>query len=341
MGAVAVAGTGGNANGAFFIQGSGADVWYAEDEIHFVYLNLTNDCSITARVPYVQNVIKYSKAGVMIRETLATDSKHALVDVTPTTELGVEFIRRTSTGGGTSANGYSGVTAPQWVRLTRTGDSFTAERSLDGASWTTVGSPVTIAMNANVLVGLAVNSHQDGTLCQAWFDNVSWTPATVPSAPAWISAVVSNGQATLNWSPAVNVTGYNLKRSTTNGGPYQVIVTNTLSYSFVDTNLTNGVVYYYVLSALNAAGESGNSAQISLQPVSTQPVTFGCGISGHQIQLSWPTDHKGWRLEVQTNSLGAGLGTNWVTVASSTSVNQLSIPIGTANGTVFFRLVYP
>jgi hypothetical protein len=185
VGAVGVAGTGGNANGSFFIQGSGADVWYAADELHSVHINLTNDCSITARVPYVQNVQNTSKAGVMIREALATDSKHAFVDVTPTTTLGVEFIRRICTGGSTTANGSAGVTSPQWVRLTRVGDSFTAFRSVDGVAWIQIGSPVTISMTPNVLVGLAVNSHLDGTLCQAWFDNVSWTPViTPPDAPS-------------------------------------------------------------------------------------------------------------------------------------------------------------
>jgi alpha-L-fucosidase len=252
VGAVAAAGNGGDANGAFFIQGSGADVWYAADEFHFVYRSLSNDCSITARVPYVQNVQNTSKAGVMIRETLATDAKHALVDVTPTTTLGVEFIRRTSTGGGTTADGSAGVTAPYWVRLTRVGDSFTAYRSADGTAWTQVGSPVTIAMTPAVLVGLAVNSHLDGTLCQAWFDNVSWTPA-----------------------------------------------------------------------------------------VSESPVAFDYGVTNNQLNLSWPTDHTGWRLEVQTNDLNQGLGGNWVTVPGSDATNQMAFTLGTGERSVFFRLVYP
>lgn len=342
VGAVGATGSGGLANGSFFIQGAGADVWYAADELRFVYLNLTNDCSITARVPYVQNVIKYSKAGVMIRETLATDSKHALVDVTPTTELGVEFIRRTTTGGGTSADGSSGVTAPHWVRLTRVGDSFTAYRSADGVAWTQVGSPVTISMTPNVLVGLAVNSHQDGTLCQAWFDNVSWTPAlTPPAAPSWVSATVGDGQTGLNWTPAANATGYNLKRATANGGPYAVIATNTSATTFTNTSLANGTVYYYVVAATNSAGESANSAQISVQPVSTVPLTFNYGLSANQLHLSWPVTHRGWRLEAQTNALAAGLGTNWVTVTGSTATNQMFLPVSVSSPSVFFRLGYP
>jgi hypothetical protein len=59
------------------------------------------------------------------------------------------------------------------------------------------------------------------------------------------------------------------------------------------------------------------------------------------LTLSWPTDHTGWRLEAQTNSLAAGLGTNWATVANSSGTNKMVIPIITTNGSVFFRLIYP
>ena len=64
-------------------------------------------------------------------------------------------------------------------------------------------------------------------------------------------------------------------------------------------------------------------------------------ISGNQLQLSWPPDHLGWRLEVQTNGLAAGLGTNWVTVPGSTNVNQANLIIDPGMGSVFYRMVYP
>jgi len=52
-------------------------------------------------------------------------------------------------------------------------------------------------------------------------------------------------------------------------------------------------------------------------------------------------DHLGWRLETQTNAPGVGIGTNWVTVADSTAINQIFAPINPTSGSVFFRLVYP
>lgn len=62
---------------------------------------------------------------------------------------------------------------------------------------------------------------------------------------------------------------------------------------------------------------------------------------GNQLQLSWPADHLGWRLQIQTNDLGNGLSTNWATMPNSANVTSTNILINPANGAVFLRLVYP
>ncbi len=64
-------------------------------------------------------------------------------------------------------------------------------------------------------------------------------------------------------------------------------------------------------------------------------------ISGNTLTLAWPTDHLGWRLEVQTNSLTSGLTTNWLTWPNSTNLTTMPITINPTAPTVFFRLVYP
>jgi hypothetical protein len=66
----------------------------------------------------------------------------------------------------------------------------------------------------------------------------------------------------LNWSPATGATNYNVKFSTTNGGPYTTIG-STATTSYTNTGLTNGTTCYYVVSAVNSFGESSNSVQIS------------------------------------------------------------------------------
>ena len=63
--------------------------------------------------------------------------------------------------------------------------------------------------------------------------------------------------------------------------------------------------------------------------------------SGNMLNLSWPMDHTGWRLQAQTNNLTIGLGANWVDVAGATATNSVSIPMVKTAGVVFYRLIYP
>ena len=75
--------------------------------------------------------------------------------------------------------------------------------------------------------------------------------------------------------------------------------------------------------------------------VATNPINLHSSVANGMVQLSWPPDHIGWTLQQQTTSLSAGLGTNWVDVPGSTTVNSASIPVSTTNGCVFFRLMQP
>src|SRR5712692_10496865 len=91
-------------------------------------------------------------------------------------------------------------------------------------------------------------------------------PATPPAAPTGLTATAGNALVTLSWSASSGATSYNLKRSTTNGSGYTQVSAPTMT-GYLDTGLTNGTIYYYVVSALNVAGESANSSQASATPV--------------------------------------------------------------------------
>lgn len=109
----------------------------------------------------------------MIHETLAASSPHALAVVTPSN--GILFQHRGATNGTSENTTASGLAAPHWVRVTRVGDVFTAYRSSDGTTWTSIGSQ-TITMATDVQIGLAVTSHTTATLCTATLDNITVTP---------------------------------------------------------------------------------------------------------------------------------------------------------------------
>jgi autotransporter-associated beta strand protein len=73
----------------------------------------------------------------------------------------------------------------------------------------------------------------------------------------------------------------------------------------------------------------------------TNPTNITATVSGNVLTLSWPADHTGWHLQIQTNSLSTGLNTNWVALPGSDLVNTTNITINPANGAVFYRMVYP
>ncbi|HWH68118.1 MAG TPA: LamG domain-containing protein, partial [Candidatus Sulfotelmatobacter sp.] len=76
----------------------------------------------------------------------------------------------------------------------------------------------------------------------------------------------------------------------------------------------------------------------ALAAVSLAPTNLTAMVGADLLDLSWPADHLGWQLQVQTNSNLIGLGTNWTTLPTSVSTNRLSLPINPANGSVFYRL---
>jgi autotransporter-associated beta strand protein len=75
--------------------------------------------------------------------------------------------------------------------------------------------------------------------------------------------------------------------------------------------------------------------------VNLTPTNITSSVSGNVLTLSWPADHTGWKLQVQTNSVSVGLRSNWVDVAGSTTVNTMNFTLDPANGSVFYRMVYP
>ena len=174
VGAVGAAGTTAYGSGGWTVEGSGADVWGTADEFRYVYRVVGGNFSITTRVASIENLDRWVKAGLMIRESLSPGSRHVSLFATPRTEKGLAFQRRRQTDGLSVHTAGPAVAPPGWLTLGRVGDTISAYyRASATDAWTLVGRDTIAGLPPQVLVGLAVTSHVDGTLATARFDNVA------------------------------------------------------------------------------------------------------------------------------------------------------------------------
>ncbi len=178
IGGATPAGSDSESSGTFTVSGGGTNISGTSDQFHLVSQTLTGDGTITARVVSMTGSGNSAKAGVMLRNTTAANSRAAFTSsYLPTSPYGANTFRTRATDGASFNTTTKSGTAsyPLWVRVVRSGDSFSGFTSPDGQTWTQVGPTQTIPMNAPLLAGLAVTSNTTSALCTAVFDNVTIT----------------------------------------------------------------------------------------------------------------------------------------------------------------------
>ena len=138
VGAVGVAGASLISTAGLRVSGAGDDIWGTADAFHFAWVPLTGDGEIVARVASLSAVRSWSKAGVMLRDSLDAGAAHAFMLVSAA--KGAAFQRRASAGAVSEHTTAGAGTAPLWVKLQRRGQDISAFRSADGIEWTAVGT---------------------------------------------------------------------------------------------------------------------------------------------------------------------------------------------------------
>jgi glucuronoarabinoxylan endo-1,4-beta-xylanase len=281
VGATGLAGSAYTSGGTFTLTGSGSDIWDTADAFRYVYTQVAGNCTLVARVASVDYTDSWAKGGIMIRSSLAAGAPNAFICTTPGN--GISFQWRSTTDGTSGYSNTSGLAAPYWVKLVRSGNSFTAYRSANGTSWAQQGTAQTISMGTTVYIGLAATAHNNSALCVATFDHVSGF-VQPPAAPAGLEAVaVSDSRIDLSWTASAGAERYIVKRSTTSGSAYEAVASNVVSTSCSDVaGLVAGVRYYYVVSAVNAGGASGNSGEAHAVP-SAEIASGEYYIAGHAV----------------------------------------------------------
>ncbi len=217
--------------------------------------------------------------------------------------------------------------------------------TVSGGPYTTIGSPsapdfvdsgVTNGTTYYYVVSAVDTAGESANSAQVSAKPVA--PAQVPAVPTGVVATPGNAQVALAWTAVSGAATYNVKRATTNGGPYTTVASPATA-SYNDTTVTNGTTYYYVVSAVNSAGESANSAQVSAKPVApTQVPATPTGVAATpgnaQVALTWTAVTGAATYNVKRATTNGG---PYTTIASPTAASFTDTTV--TNGTTYFYVV--
>lgn len=180
-------GAGVTQNGTHLLVGGGNLLSSTSDNFLLRHRPLSGNSSFTARVRSTTFSSSAARIGIMLRESTAAGSRFASMFMAPINGNLSAFQYRTSTSSTGSSTTTSGLSPGYWVRLVRSGSSFSAFDSPDGLNWTQRGSTQTIAMGMDILAGPAVMSASTTRLNLALIDNISITGVT-ENVGAFVSA---------------------------------------------------------------------------------------------------------------------------------------------------------
>ena len=190
VGAPELAGSANPVENGWDIIAGGSDIWNKTDQFHFVFREMSGDFDVAVRVESFTPAHLYSKAGLMIRESLEADSAHLMFlvfssDAPRNNNLGAYEIQFRPTPGVDCQGIYPAVRPPappefpaaypdSWLRVARRGNQFSAFASVDGKTWKLFGGQV-LPLASRVKVGPALTSHNTAVTAQAAFRDYTET----------------------------------------------------------------------------------------------------------------------------------------------------------------------
>jgi fibronectin type 3 domain-containing protein len=281
---------------------------------YFYVVSALNSAGESANSPEVNATPSAPLAAPAVPSGLQATAGNAQVSLSWSASAGATgyHVKRATKAGGP----YSQVSGP-------VGTSFTDNGLTNGTKYFYVVS----ALNS---AGESANSAEVNATPEA--------PLQIPAAPTGVTATAGNAQVALSWSASTGATSYHVKRSTTTGGPYTQIAAPAAA-SFVDTGLTNGTKYFYVVSAVNSAGESANSSEVNATPsapltVPAVPSGLQASTGNGQVSLTWSASVGATSYHVKRSSTSGGPYTQ---IGAPTTTNYADT--GLTNGTTYFYVV--
>ncbi len=157
---------------SFLVEAAGGDIGAHCDAFHYVYQEVTGDFTMVAYLEDLTAAEDFAKAGLMAREDYRPDSPYFGAFMVNNVGLAAQY--RSSFGASTQSETEEGIETPVWLRILRRGSTFKAYYSTNGYSWTLIRSQ-TLNLPDTLLLGMALTSHEEGSLAFGEFGNISIT----------------------------------------------------------------------------------------------------------------------------------------------------------------------
>jgi regulation of enolase protein 1 (concanavalin A-like superfamily) len=173
-------------DGTFYITAAGNDIWSYQDQFYFLHEETSGDLTLKVHVSKLNKKSDWTKAGIMIRDTLQPNSANVLC--MHTGGKGVVTQWRSEAGKITVNSGSSnGIFRSGWIMLTKRGNIFTCSKSDDGDNWIRVGKHVSVELGETVYAGMALTSNKYNQLAEAVFEEYEIESYYYPSASPTVS----------------------------------------------------------------------------------------------------------------------------------------------------------
>ena len=335
------------ADTAFDIAAGGRNISGTSDGFRFVYKSITGDFDVTVRLTGLTAVVSTTKAGLMARESLGSNSRNVFSHAVANGDL--RYSRRLATAGDTAAvtNSTRGAFPNVWLRLRRQGNVFNAFGSVNGTTWVQTGSD-TLDVGDTVLVGMAVSAQSTTQTTTAKFRELTQSDVeapVVPAAPTGVSATAASPAAIdLRWSASAGAASYRVERRGPGETSFAEIAGGVAGTSYRDNAVQPQGAYAYRVRAQNGAGMSGYSATASATtpaPVPEAPSGLVVeAVSGTVVELEWSTAAGATSYRVERRGPGeptftqiaAGLTANGYTDATVAPESAYSFRVRAENG---------
>lgn len=253
-------------NRTFKVYGTGSSFGGKNDNVTYLYVPVKNNSTITMRLfDAINSGDKSDRTGIMMRESLDSNSKMASIGLADDGFRTVWFAPRASAGANASwMKGNTHTWLEVWFKLVREGNLFKGYQSQDGVKWFEVGS-MEINMSGDFYVGIFVASYNS---MRAFIDQVTVTDDLHPQLPAPTGLKVEAENSTcarLEWLPVEGAYCYKVSRSLSPEGPFEVLTETCENSVYTDMNLSENTYYYYEVRTVNVSGDGKETATVSVK----------------------------------------------------------------------------